>query len=221
MADLDPRQVLRGGYDRIAARYAHWVADGPVDTAAVLYLQNLVEHLRPGAQALDLGCGGGDRWPHLVDQFTLTGVDISFQQLRRAREVLPHARLIQADMTRLELPPAAFDARLFRCTPSITCRSASSPDVLTSIARWPRPGGLLLANMGTRHNRGTFEAGWLGSACTSVAIRWTGVRHSCAQQDSRSNQPTRKRYGKRPTVARRPRVFCGLLPSDRLRDALT
>jgi cyclopropane fatty-acyl-phospholipid synthase-like methyltransferase len=161
MADLDPRQVLRGGYDRIAARYAHWVADGPVDTAAVHYLQNLVEDLRPGAQVLDLGCGGGDRWPPLVDQFTLTGVDISFQQLRRARDVLPHARLIQADMTRLELPPAAFDAVVslyaFNHLPF-----GELPHVLTSIAGWLRPGGLLLANMGTRHNRGTFEAGWLG-----------------------------------------------------------
>jgi Periplasmic binding protein-like domain len=32
MADLDLRQAMRDGYDRIAARYARWVADGPIDT---------------------------------------------------------------------------------------------------------------------------------------------------------------------------------------------
>jgi ubiquinone/menaquinone biosynthesis C-methylase UbiE len=161
MADLDPRQAMRDGYDRVAARYARWVADGPVDTAAVQHLHTLLDHLRPGAHVLDLGCGGGDRWPQMDDQFTLTCVDISFQQLRRAREVLPHARLIQADVTRLELPPAAFDAVValyaFNHLPF-----GELPDVLTKIARWLRPGGLLVANMGTRPNPGTFEAGWLG-----------------------------------------------------------
>src|SRR5205807_1656637 len=85
-----------------ADRYARWVTDGPIDRVAVHHLRDLVERLPRGAHVVDLGCGGGDRWPH-HDQITLTGVDISFQQLRRAREVLPSARLIQADMTRLDL----------------------------------------------------------------------------------------------------------------------
>jgi cyclopropane fatty-acyl-phospholipid synthase-like methyltransferase len=113
-----------------------------------------------GAHVLDLGCGGGDRWPH-HDQITLTGVDISFQQLRRAREVLSSARLIQADMTRVELPPAAFDAVValyaFNHLPF-----GELPHILARIARWLRPGGLLLANMGSSHNPGVVEPDWLG-----------------------------------------------------------
>jgi cyclopropane fatty-acyl-phospholipid synthase-like methyltransferase len=147
--------------DPRAARYAQWAADGPVDTTAVQHLQHLVERLPPGARVLDLGCGDGDRWPHQADQFTLTGVDLSFQQLLRACEVLPHARLVQADMTRLELQSAAFDAVVslyaFNHLPF-----RELPHVLTRIARWLRPGGLMLANMGTSHNPGTFETDWLG-----------------------------------------------------------
>jgi hypothetical protein len=44
-------------------------------------------------------------------------------------------------------------------------------------------------------------------------------RHS--QQDSRSNQRGKKHCRKPSMVAPHPRVFCGLLPSNQLRDALT
>ena len=58
--------------------------------------------------------------------------------------------------------PAAFDAAV-----SLYALNhlpfGELPDVLTKIAGWLRPGGLLLANMGTRHNPGTFEADWLGA----------------------------------------------------------
>src|SRR5436853_5442192 len=111
MAEADPRRVLRTGYDRIAERYARWMADGPSDAPATRHLQNLAHRLRPGAHVLDLGCGGCDRWSHLAEHpSALTGVDISFEQLRRARQSLPDARLVQADMTRLELLSARFDA---------------------------------------------------------------------------------------------------------------
>jgi SAM-dependent methyltransferase len=105
MADVDPRQVLRTGYDRIANRYARWIADSPTDLTAVRYLRQLAERLPRGARVLDLGCGGCDRWSGLiaVHPFALTGVDISSEQLRRARANVPGALLVEADIARLEL----------------------------------------------------------------------------------------------------------------------
>jgi cyclopropane fatty-acyl-phospholipid synthase-like methyltransferase len=79
-------------------------------------------------------------------------------------------------MTRLELPAAAFDAVVslyaFNHLPF-----GELPDVLAHIARWLRPGGLLVANMGTRHDPGTLEADWLG---VPMYFSGYGVRRSQA-----------------------------------------
>lgn len=190
--ERDPGQVLRRGYDRIAARYARWVADAPLDTAALEHLRALEERLPPGAHVLDLGCGGGDRWLRCAGEFTLTSVDLSFQQLLRSRELLPRARLLQADMTRLEFAPAAFEAVVslyaFNHLPF-----GDLPQLLENIARWLTPGGLLLANMGASYNPGTFEPDWLGvrmyfsgySTETSQAfVRAAGLHIQSAREET-------------------------------------
>ena len=161
-SEPDPRRIVRAAYDRIADRYASWVRSAPTDTTVEEHLATVGERLPAGALLLDLGCGSGHRLLQLADRFTITAVDISFEQVRHARKLLPHARILQADMTRLEFVPTSFDAvtslYAFNHLPF-----GELPGLLNRIAGWLRPGGLLVANMGTTWNPGSFEADWLGA----------------------------------------------------------
>jgi len=128
----DPIEVVARGYDRIAERYAEWARDEVDDTVAPAYLRLLIERLPRGAAVRDLGCGGGQRLAQLAEHFEITAVDISHEQVRRARRAVPQARVLLGDMTRLEFPSSSFDAvtafyalRTWRMASSRLCSCAS------------------------------------------------------------------------------------------------
>ena len=75
------------------------------------YVDRVLEGLTTGAKVLDLGCGTGDPIAkHLVKRgFTVTGVDESRQMLKYARQTVPEAELVHADMVTVELTDT-FDA---------------------------------------------------------------------------------------------------------------
>jgi SAM-dependent methyltransferase len=111
---------------------------------------------------LDLGCAtGAFITAHLAARFAVTGVDISPVQLEQARTAIPNARFIQADMTRLQFPPASFDAVVAFYSLNHLPRE-TLPALLRAIAGWLRPGGLFVAAFPTRDDPGTVEPAWLG-----------------------------------------------------------
>src|SRR5947209_4782708 len=131
----DPRDVVARGYDRIAERYAGWARDEVDDPVAPVYLGPLIDRLPPGAAVLDLGCGGGQRLGQLAQHFTVTGVDISREQVRRAQQAVPKARVLLGDMTRLVFPPSSFDAvTAFYALTHLP--HGEFPALLVRIARW-------------------------------------------------------------------------------------
>lgn len=92
-------------YDLIAER---WQADRQV--SAYLehvspYVDRILEGLPEGARVLDLGCGTGDPIAKYITErgFRVTGVDESEQMLKFARQTVPEAELIHADMVTVEL----------------------------------------------------------------------------------------------------------------------
>ena len=72
------------------------------------------------------------------------------------------AVFIHADMTRLDLPPARFDAVTSFYAITHVPR-AEHPALLAAIARWLRPGGWFVASLGAGDDPGTVEADWLGA----------------------------------------------------------
>ena len=159
----DPRRVVADGYDQIAERYAQWSREEVVDPARPKYLGVVLEALPRGAAVLELGCGGGgDTTAQLAQRFRLTGVDISERQIERARVAVPRATFVREDMTRVEFPPDSFDGVVsfyaFNHLPF-----GELPKLLTSIAEWLRPAGLLVTALARRFDRGTVEADWLGA----------------------------------------------------------
>src|SRR4051812_24471150 len=159
---LDPRvQIVADGYDAMAARYGRWAADVTGDPRD-RYLAELTAGLADGAAVLDLGCGSGiPTGRMLTERFSVTGVDVSATQLALARETMPGATLLKADLSSVELPAAGFDAvvSLFAVTHVPRERHAA---LFARIRRWLRPGGRLLATLGSSgEEEGT--GGWLGA----------------------------------------------------------
>ena len=107
----DPRTELVGrGYDAIGERFAEW-RDRIVGDPRREWEEELVSRLPAGARVLELGCGTGvPATQRLAARFRVTGVDISAEQVRRARAAVPDADFVHADITSLELAPGSFDA---------------------------------------------------------------------------------------------------------------
>jgi 2-polyprenyl-3-methyl-5-hydroxy-6-metoxy-1,4-benzoquinol methylase len=163
----DPKELVRRGYDSLSYRYR---ADDAEDGNYGPWLAALRARIPAGSAVLDLGCGNGIPVArHLAAAgYTVTGVDISEVQIRRARRLVPAATFLNGDITTVSLPEGSFDA--------VVCLYAlihlplkEQPPLLGRIAGWLRPGGWLLATTGHRAWTGA-EDGWLGGA---VPMWWS------------------------------------------------
>jgi cyclopropane fatty-acyl-phospholipid synthase-like methyltransferase len=124
------------------------------------YLAELTRRLPDGAPVLELGCGAGSTLARLAERFAVTGTDLSREQLRRAAERAPTAKLIHGDICSLELPPASFAAVACFYVLGHVPRERHAT-VYRLVAQWLRPGGLFLVNMGASDDAGTIEE-WVG-----------------------------------------------------------
>ena len=103
------------------------------------------------------------------------GVDFSAVQLRRARRLVPAARLVQADMATLQLRPASADA-VVAFYSLIHVPLTDQQALFPRIRGWLRPGGYFLAIVGAGPWTGT--APYLGAdmfwdhAGTAAYLRW-------------------------------------------------
>jgi SAM-dependent methyltransferase len=158
----DPRvEIVQRGYDRIADRFAAWRDEIEGDPRAE-WAAELMRRLPDGAKALELGCGAGTRETgELARRFRVTGVDVSAEQIRRARTRVPDAEFVQADFLDLELPAGSFDAEcsfyVFNHVPRELLGA-----LLERIAGWLRPGGLALNAFGANDTPG-WTGEWLGA----------------------------------------------------------
>ncbi len=159
----DPREIVRRGYDALSYRYR---ADDAGEGHYAGWLAGLRERVPAGGAVLDLGCGAGVPVARALaaDGFRVTGVDVSEVQIGRARRLVPGARFLRADATRVELPAGSFDAVACLYT-LIHLPLDEQPVLLGRIAGWLRPGGWLLATTGQKAWTGT-EDGWLGGSAT-------------------------------------------------------
>jgi ubiquinone/menaquinone biosynthesis C-methylase UbiE len=165
----DVKRVIEEGYDAIADRFAEW-QKAIVGLTWLERVEELIELLPAEPDVLELGVGAGVRSSRLLaERGRLTGVDLSAEQLRRARERIPDATFIQADVTELELDDEAFDAVVAAYVLNHVPQD-ELPPLARRIACWLRPGGHFLASFGTTDNPGR-TGEWLGVQCSSPACR--------------------------------------------------
>lgn len=155
---MDPKELVRRGYDRVSRSYR---ADDADDGAYAPWLELIEKRVTAGTAVLDLGCGCGvPTARRLSRRYAVTGVDLSPVQIARARELVPGATFICADMSTLELPAASFSA-IVCLYALIHVPLAEQPAILRAIATWLRPGGVFLATVG--HGAWTgIQKDWLG-----------------------------------------------------------
>jgi cyclopropane fatty-acyl-phospholipid synthase-like methyltransferase len=153
-------EIVRDGYERIAGTFAEW-RDRIVGDPRDEWRAELTAQLHDGARVLELGCGNGDDARVLARRFDVTGVDVSEEQIRRARENVPKARFLVGDFTELELPAGAFDAVASFYVFNHVPRERLAP-LLARIREWLVPGGLLLAAFGTGDTE-AWTGEWLGA----------------------------------------------------------
>ncbi|MBN2073945.1 MAG: methyltransferase domain-containing protein [Dehalococcoidales bacterium] len=159
---VEPKKIVTEGYDGIALEYLELVKSIG-STIRTKYLEMLIVLLSPGATILELGCGAGiPMTRRLIDEgFKVTGVDISPEQLALAEKNVPEANLILGDMTTLEFDDNSCDA--VTAFYSIThIPRAEHPDMINSIFKILKPGGILVANLGKDDLPDSVEDDWLG-----------------------------------------------------------
>ncbi len=158
---MNPKDVVTQSYNQIAQRYTAW-ASGIRKEERARYTSALLDRLPAGAQVLELGCGPGVATTReLAQRFSVTGVDISSEQIKLARQNVPTASFICADMCQVNFAPASFDA-VAAFYSIIHVPREEHAALLQAIATWLRPGGLLVATMGVGSNEGDVVDDWLG-----------------------------------------------------------
>jgi len=158
---VDPKRVVADGYDRIADRYLAWSALRP--SAARRWALDLADELIPrGADVLELGCGAGiPMTARLATGRRLTGIDLSREQIRRARRNVPGATFRVADLAALDWPADSVDAVVAFYSLTHVPRDEHAA-LFGRIREWLRPGGLFIASLGVEDDPGGVETGWLG-----------------------------------------------------------
>ncbi len=137
--EADYRAFVRAAYDRCAMDYANQRSP-----AAGAELNLIEERLAPGSRVLDVGCGAGiPVVKQLSNKFEVTGVDISSSMIGMARENVPSATFIRADITETGFLEACFDA-IVSYYAIFHIPRQEHRELFRRFARWLRPGGLLL-----------------------------------------------------------------------------
>jgi predicted TPR repeat methyltransferase len=156
----DPKRIVERGYDAIADRFAEWQAQ-IVDETRLRYVADLLELLPERPDVLELGVGAGVESSRILAAGSrFTGIDLSREQLRRARERLPGATLIHGDFTQTDLAPTSFDAVVSLYVLNNLPQPELGP-LLRRVAEWLRPGGWFLASLPSSDNPG-WRGEWLG-----------------------------------------------------------
>jgi len=102
------RKLVKTGYNQCAKNYA----DNRDLFKNQKYLEGLAEKLPLKAKVLDIGCGSGvpvDKYLS-IKGFQITGIDISEEMVKLAKENLPHGNFLVKDMAEIDFPESSFDA---------------------------------------------------------------------------------------------------------------
>lgn len=139
-------------FDAIGAGYEEAFGRPPVVDAAV---RELLAVLPPSARVLDVGSGTGR--PVAADLVAaghrVTGIDVSAEMVRIAREQVPGAEFVQADVREWESEPESWDA-VCAFFPFLQLARAETERALGRIMRLAGPGRKVRADHGALRRRG-------------------------------------------------------------------
>jgi SAM-dependent methyltransferase len=125
------------------------------------WIDELVARLPAEPVVLELGCGAGSYATSVFsERGDLLGIDISAEQVKRARQRYPDARFMEADFTEVDLGRGSFDAVVCVYVLNHVPR-ADLPRLLSVAGGWLKAGGYFLGSFGRSGGEGV-EDDWLG-----------------------------------------------------------
>ena len=141
-ANTDYKELVRKGYNLCADTYSH---DRSIVHERELGL--VTERLPAASSVLDVGCGSGvPVTSYLAARHRVTGVDISASMIALARENVPAAHFITADIMSVDFENNAFDAIVSFYAVFHVPRQEHQ-GLFRRFARWLKPNGLLLVTL--------------------------------------------------------------------------
>ena len=154
----DYKALVRRGYDACAAAY-----EAARRSESAPELAPLLPHLAKRAAVLDIGCGAGVPVAKILARNCwVTGVDISPEQIRRARQNVPSGAFLVADIMGVDFPPASFDA-VVSFYAIFHLPRAEHPELFRRIRRWLKPGGHFLGTLAANAEENTLDEGFFGT----------------------------------------------------------
>ncbi|ELZ87752.1 methytransferase [Haloferax elongans ATCC BAA-1513] len=150
------RNEIRQAWDEVSETYAR--TRDPTGSDAAL-LSELVEMLPENPLVVDVGCGDGARTLANLPSGSV-GLDFSRRGLDLARDTVPDARLVQADMCSLPFRDASVDA-ISAYHAVFHVPRESHPAVYREFTRVLKPGGMLLMTLPSGRFQ-TVRRGWMG-----------------------------------------------------------
>lgn len=157
------KKLVADGYDQCAEAYLEQHAAEDPDDMRLGPIAQLLEVLPEGGKVLDAGCGAGVPTVRaLVDdakQLHVTGVDISPRQIELANQLVvsERASFVCADMGAMDFEEQSFDA-VCAFFAVFHLPRADHGEFFGRVARWLRPGGSFVFNMGSGSDDGEGEA---------------------------------------------------------------
>ncbi|MFV2119446.1 class I SAM-dependent methyltransferase [Streptomyces sp. Act-28] len=154
-------------FDEVGAGYEEVFADVPGQLAA---LDWLVGSLPAAARVLDVGSGTGRPTAERLVRagFAVTGIDVSAEMVRIARERVPGARFEQADVRTFEAPEGGYDA-VCAFFPLLVMDQPEVAGSLTRMASWVAPGGAFAMATVPGDIRG-LDIVWMGHEVTVSSL---------------------------------------------------
>lgn len=155
---IDYKRLVAEGYNACAAAYEQ--ARRETVHPEIKWLKS---RLPNRAHVLDIGCGSGlPVTRDLAKRFLVTGVDISAEQIRRARENVRHAEFFHSDIMALDFPAASFDA-VVALYAIFHLPRGEHDRLFRNIRRWLKPGGYLLATLAQQPEEAYTEDDFFGA----------------------------------------------------------
>ena len=149
----DPSELVRQGYNKIAAQYLAARSSGSPDAPALAKFSSL---LPANALVLDAGCGAGVPATHFLARYhRVIAIDFSIAQARMASGLVPSAHVACLDMTQLGFPPGIFDGicSLFAI---LHIPRSKHRNLIAAFYRLLREDGLVLLCLGATDNEADY-----------------------------------------------------------------